>query len=107
MATYTKLANSDKRSGFNIFLQVLRVIMGVLFIFSGLVKANDPSGLANKMVEFFEPGVLDIPFLIPHALAFSIFLIACEIVLGVALLLGFAWRFFAWPMLGLNIFFTF
>lgn len=107
MATYQNQASYPKNSGLNIFLQVLRILMGVLFIFSGLVKANDPSGLANKMVEFFEPGVLDIPFLIPHVLAFSIFLITCEIVLGVALLLGFMWRLFAWPMLALNIFFTF
>ena len=107
MSTTTYQSPRNRNSGLNIFLQVLRVIVGVLFIFSGIVKANDPSGLANKMIEFFEPAVLDIPFLIPHALAFSVFLIACEIVLGVALLLGFAWRFFAWPMLGLNIFFTF
>jgi uncharacterized membrane protein YphA (DoxX/SURF4 family) len=96
-----------RNSGLNIFLQVLRVIMGLLFIFSGLVKANDPSGLANKMTEFFEPAVLDMPWLIPHVLTFSVILITCEIVFGVALLLGFAWRFFAWPMLALNIFFTF
>ncbi len=105
MATST--ATQRRAPGLNIFLQVLRVVMGLLFIFSGLVKANDPSGLANKMNEFFEPAVLNLPWLIPHALAFSVFLITCEIVLGVALLLGFAWRFFAWPMLGLNIFFTF
>lgn len=98
----------EKRStGLNIFLQILRVIMGVLFIFSGIVKANDPSGLANKMSEFFEPGVLNMPWLIPNALSFSVLLITCEIVFGVALLLGFAWRFFAWLMLALNIFFTF
>src|SRR5690606_21255361 len=94
-------------TGFNIFLQVLRVFLGAFFIFSGLVKANDPSGLANKMVEFFEPGVLNIPFLIPHALTFSVIMIASEIIMGVALLIGFAWRFFAWPMLALNVFFTF
>jgi uncharacterized membrane protein YphA (DoxX/SURF4 family) len=100
-------ARATGNSGLNIFLQVLRVVMGLLFIFSGLVKANDPSGLANKMTEFFEPAVLDIHWLIPHVLAFSVILITSEIVLGVALLLGFAWRFFAWPMLALNIFFTF
>ena len=104
----TSTQSAQKRgSGLNIFLQILRVIVGVLFVFSGLVKANDPSGLANKMVEFFEPSVLNIPFLIPHALAFSVFLIASEIVLGAALLLGFVFRLFAWLLLGLNIFFTF
>ncbi|MBS1615060.1 MAG: DoxX family protein [Bacteroidetes bacterium] len=105
MANHTLPAK--KFSALNIFLQVLRVLMGLLFIFSGVVKANDPSGLANKMAEFFEPTVLNLPSLIPHALTFSVIMIACEIIFGVALLLGFAWRFFAWLMLGLNIFFTF
>ena len=35
-------------------ITVLRYIVGILFIFSGLVKANDPLGLAYKMQEFFE-----------------------------------------------------
>src|SRR6186997_1997751 len=107
MSTTTNKASYQKNSGLNIFLQVLRVIVGVLFIFSGIVKANDPSGLANKMAEFFEPNVLDIPWLLPHVLAFSIILITSEIILGVGLLLGFAFRFLAWPLLGLNLFFTF
>src|SRR5690349_15526954 len=94
-------------SGMYYLLQVIRVIVGVLFIFSGLVKANDPSGLANKMVEFFEPSVWNIPSLIPYALPFSVIMIASEIILGVTLLIGFAWEVFAWPMLALNAFFTF
>ena len=31
-----------------------RIIVGLLFIISGLVKANDPIGLSYKMQEFFE-----------------------------------------------------
>ncbi|RYG41233.1 MAG: DoxX family protein, partial [Chitinophagaceae bacterium] len=37
-----------------IVVNVARFITGVLFIFSGLVKAIDPRGLAYKMQEFFE-----------------------------------------------------
>ena len=36
------------------FLWLLRIVVGALFIFSGLIKANDPSGLSYKMNEFFE-----------------------------------------------------
>ena len=32
----------------------VRLLVGILFIFSGLVKANDPLGLSYKMQEFFE-----------------------------------------------------
>jgi uncharacterized membrane protein YphA (DoxX/SURF4 family) len=35
-------------------LLVVRWIVGLLFIFSGLIKANDPLGLSYKMQEFFE-----------------------------------------------------
>lgn len=106
-------------SGGTIVLNVLRVLMGLLFIFSGVVKANDPSGLANKMFEFFEVFAQDMSkagigwghdlmfSLAKHSLGFSVVLIALEIILGVALLLGFMWRFFAWPMFLINLFFTF
>ncbi len=29
-----------------------RIIVGILFIFSGLIKANDPLGLSYKMQEY-------------------------------------------------------
>ena len=35
-------------------VSIVRIIVGVLFIVSGLVKANDPLGLSYKMQEFFE-----------------------------------------------------
>ena len=38
----------------NRLLKLSRWFVGVLFIFSGLVKANDPLGLSYKMQEFFE-----------------------------------------------------
>ncbi len=35
-------------------VNISRIIVGVLFIFSGLIKANDPLGLSFKMQEYFE-----------------------------------------------------
>ena len=35
-------------------INIIRVFVGLLFIFSGLVKANDPLGTAYKMEEYFE-----------------------------------------------------
>jgi hypothetical protein len=37
-----------------IFVRIVQVLVGVLFIVSGIVKANDPLGLSYKMQEFFE-----------------------------------------------------
>ena len=34
-------------------VNVLRVLVGLLFIFSGLIKANDPTGFSIKLDEYF------------------------------------------------------
>src|SRR5689334_18417876 len=88
-----------------IFLNITRIIVGVLFIFSGLVKANDPLGLSYKMQEFFE--VWGMTFLNHYTLAFSVMMIAFEIIAGVAVLVGWQMRLFSWLLLLLIIFFTF
>src|ERR1700744_4092106 len=87
------------------FLNTARLLVGILFIFSGLVKANDPLGLSYKMQEFFE--VWGIHWLDHFTLAFSILMIVFEIVAGVAILLGWRMRLFSWLLLLLIIFFTF
>lgn len=86
-------------------LNIARIIVGVLFIFSGLVKANDPLGLSYKMQEFFE--VWGWHGLNSFTLAFSIIMIAFEIIAGVAVLLGWRMKLFSWLLLLLIIFFTF
>lgn len=86
-------------------INFVRVFVGVLFIFSGLVKANDPLGLSYKMQEFFE--LWNMHFLNAYTLSFSVIMIAFEIVAGVALLVGWQMRLFSWLLLILIIFFTF
>src|SRR5882757_10993323 len=86
-------------------INIARVIVGILFIFSGLVKANDPLGLSYKMQEFFE--VWNFHWLDNFTLAFSIIMIVFEIVAGVAILLGWRMKLFSWLLLLLIIFFTF
>ena len=87
------------------FISLVRIVVGVLFIFSGLVKADDPLGLSYKMQEFFE--VWNIHWLDQLTLAFSIGMIVFEIVAGVAVLLGWRMKLFGWLLLLLMIFFTF
>src|SRR6201996_4077238 len=86
-------------------IAIARGLVGVLFIFSGLVKADDPLGLSYKMQEFFE--VWNFHWLDHFTLAFSIIMIVFEIVAGVAILLGWRMRLFSWLLLLLIIFFTF
>jgi len=106
--------NDNLKAIMKIIVNISRIIVGLLFIFSGLIKANDPLGLTYKMQEFFEIWGNSYPslhsfmmFLNDYALAFSIITITLEVVLGVALLLGWGVRFFNWLLLLLIIFFTF
>lgn len=86
-------------------LWFFRIVVGLLFIFSGLIKANDPLGLSYKMNEFFE--VWGMHFLNDYSLIFAVIIIAFEIIAGVALLLGYAFRLFSRLLLLLILFFTF
>jgi uncharacterized membrane protein YphA (DoxX/SURF4 family) len=88
-------------------VQVARIIVGVLFIFSGFVKLVDPIGSKYKFEEYFSEGVLNLEFLIPYALPFAIFLIISEIVLGVALLVGWKTKFTVRSLVVMILFFLF
>ncbi|HEX7847965.1 MAG TPA: BT_3928 family protein [Chitinophagaceae bacterium] len=86
-------------------VNLVRIIVGVLFIFSGLVKAIDPLGLSYKMQEFFE--LWHMQQFNSWTLLFSILMNAFEIIAGFALLLGWRIRLFSWLLLLLILFFTF
>ena len=84
-----------------------RIFVGVLFIFSGFIKLNDPLGFSFKLEEYFSEGVLNLPFLVPYALAIALFVVIFEVLLGVMLLLGFRIKFTLWSLLLMIISFTF
>ncbi len=96
-----------------IIVNIARLLVGGLFIFSGLVKAIDPLGLSYKMQEFFEAwaaggfmkGMMD--SLTGYSLWFSLVMITLEVILGVALLLGWQKKITIWLLLLLTLFFTF
>lgn len=82
-----------------------RIAVGLLFIFSGLIKINDPLGFSYKLEEYFE--VFHILFLSPYSVILSVVLCALEIILGFALLIGVRAKQVAWGLLLLIIFFSF
>lgn len=105
-----------------IVVRIIQVIVGVLFIVSGLVKANDPLGLGYKMQEFFElwnsslaaghffaaPALIRFfELLHDHALLLSVIMITLEIGTGVALLIGWRKKLVLYFLLVLIIFFAF
>ena len=88
-----------------LLINIARVFVGVLFIFSGLIKANDPLGLSYKMQEFFE--VWGWNSLDQYALALSLVMNVFEVVAGIALLIGWNMKLVSRLLLILIIFFTF
>ena len=95
----------------NILKELARTLVGGLFIFSGAIKVNDPVGTAIKLEEYFQVFSDDITPLfdlfVPYALFLAVFLSVLEVVLGVALLVGFKNKINLWILLGLITFFTF
>ena len=88
-------------------VQLARIIVGALFIFSGFVKLVDPIGSKYKFQEYFSEDVLNLEFLIPYALPFAIILIVAEILLGVMILIGYKSKLTVWSLFLLTLIFLF
>lgn len=86
-------------------LVIIRWIVGLLFIFSGLIKSNDPSGLSYKMQEFFD--VWGWQFMDDYTLLFSLAMNVFEVVAGIAVIIGWRMPLFSRLLLLLIVFFTF
>lgn len=99
---------------------VARVLVGSLFIVSGLIKANDPLGFSYKLEEYFEDGALayrikelfgapgfSLEFLIDSALILSVIICIFEIVLGVLTIIGGKIKLVSYLMVVMMLFFTF
>jgi uncharacterized membrane protein YphA (DoxX/SURF4 family) len=67
----------------------------------------DPLGSSYKFQEYFGSDVLNLEFLIPYALPFSILLILAELMLGLTLLLGYLPKFTVWSLLAMILVFLF
>ncbi len=94
--------------------RIARFLVGIVFIFSGLIKLNDPVGTQIKFEEYFEVFAQDVPFLhdffmalVPFTLTMSVLFCAAEIILGVALLVSYKPKLTVWLLFFLIVFFTF
>ncbi len=92
-------------------LWILRFLVGGLFIFSGLIKVNDPVGTAIKLEEYFDVFSNDIAgffyYLKPFALYIATALVVSEVVLGVMLILGVRLKQTVWALGLMILSFTF
>jgi uncharacterized membrane protein YphA (DoxX/SURF4 family) len=102
----------------NILMSFLQCFTGILFIFSGWVKAIDPMGTAFKMEQYFSEFESTFsqtflsfisplfPLLSGISIWFSVGMIIFEIVLGIMLLFGIRPKLTAWLFFLLVAFFT-
>lgn len=90
-----------------ILVGISRLLVGILFLISGLIKLNDPVGFSFKLKDYFAPDVLNLEFLVPYALVIAIFVVIYEVLLGVMALTGYAKKFTLWSLLLMIVFFTF
>lgn len=95
----------------NTMLWIIRLFVGGLFIFSGLIKVNDPVGTAIKLEEYFDVFSYDIASFLgvfkAIALPLSVGLVVAEVVLGVMLIVGYRLKFTVWALGLMILFFTF
>ncbi len=81
-----------------------RLFVGVIFMFSGFVKAVDPFGTAYKFSDYFE--AFHLQFLDSLSLVLAITLCTLELIVGINLLLGLRMKVTSWPLLILMSGFT-
>ena len=69
-----------------ILVVACRLLLGIVFTFSGFVKSVDPQGFAYKLQDYFSAFGLEA--LHPVAYILSIFLVSLEFYVGLLLLFG-------------------
>jgi len=87
-----------------IIVLISRIFPGLVFVFSGFVKAIDPSGSAIKFEEYFLAFHLD--FLVAAALPLAILLSAAEMMIGLNLLVGLRMKLTTWLLMIFMLVFT-
>jgi len=88
----------------SVLLLVARIVIGLVFIFSGFVKGVDPLGSAYKFSDYFN--AFDLGFLEPLAMFLAYVLSAAEFLIGISLLFALRFRIGAWAITIFMAFFT-
>jgi uncharacterized membrane protein YphA (DoxX/SURF4 family) len=84
-------------------ISVARILLGLVFIFSGFVKAVDPLGSMYKFDDYFLAFGMD--WLLPASLFLGFALFCLEFILGFTFVFNIKLKFFSWLMLVFMTFF--
>lgn len=95
------------------FIWLTRIAVGILFFYSGFVKANDYVGFGYKLEEYFLVFGSSFPatkgfwdFFVPLAEPLAWFISIFEIALAVAIIVGWRMNLTAWLTMLMMVFFT-
>ncbi len=88
----------------NMITFVSRLVLGMVFIFSGFVKGIDPLGSTYKFTDYFN--ALGLGFFGPLALLLALALAGVEFLIGVSILFRIRYRLGVWVLLVFISFFT-
>jgi len=83
---------------------LIRILVGIVFVFSGFVKGIDPLGTVYRMEDYFQ--AFNILWANPASLYLTIFLCVLEFSIGISLLFNLWIRKTAWVLLPMMIYFT-
>ena len=81
-----------------------RILLGLVFVYSGFVKIIDPLGTAYKFTDYFK--AFGTEWLIDAALPLAFLMCAAEFILGISLLLNLKLRVNAWGVAVFMLIFT-
>lgn len=83
---------------------VARILLGIVFIYSGFVKGVDPWGSTYKFIDYFV--AFGMPFLSPTAFVLAVLQNVVEFTIGVTLILGLRMKETGWGVLLFMVFYT-
>jgi uncharacterized membrane protein YphA (DoxX/SURF4 family) len=94
---------SIKKNEMKIIREIIRILLGATFVFSGFVKGIDPLGSAYKFTDYFNAFGTD--WATTFSLVLSIVLALAEFGIGIAILLNYQVKIFSWLCLLFMAFF--
>lgn len=83
---------------------LFRILVGLVFVFSGFVKGIDPLGTVYRMEDYFI--AFNLPAFIPFSLWLTIVLCTLEFITGISLLFNLWIRKTAWLLMAMMLYFT-